>query len=142
MLKEKKSKFFSRVGTSQEQPLTMIGEGISVVGTMTVGRGMVRLDGHLEGKITGPGTLVIGENGFLQGEIEVDTLILNGRVEGIVMAAASVHITPTGRLCGKVQAAHLIIDQGAVFDGEGRTVRKENLLPDAEDEKIGAVLRS
>jgi len=129
MLKEKKKGFFGRVGTVQEQPLTMIGEGISVVGTMHVGSGVVRLDGHLEGKITGPGTLVIGENGFLQGEIEVNTLILNGRVEGIVMAAATVHITPTGRLSGKVQAAHLVIDQGAVFDGEGKTVRKEESTP-------------
>jgi cytoskeletal protein CcmA (bactofilin family) len=140
MLKEKKKRFFGRARTPREQPLTMIGEGISVMGTMHMGSGIVRLDGHLEGKIAGPGTLIIGEDGFLQGEIEVNTLILNGRVEGIVTAAENVHITPTGRLCGKVQAAHLIIDQGAVFDGEGRTVRKENLPPPFEDENTGAVL--
>jgi cytoskeletal protein CcmA (bactofilin family) len=116
MLKEKKKRFFGRVGRPREQPLTMFGDGISVVGTMHIGSGVVRLDGRLEGKITGPGTLVVGENGFLQGEIEVNTLILNGSAEGIVLAA-TVHITPTGRLCGKVQAVHLIIDRGAVFDG-------------------------
>jgi len=140
MLKRKKKNFFGRVGKAQEQPLTMIGEGISVVGTMHVGTGVVRLDGHFEGKVCGPGTLVIGENGFLQGEVEVNTLILNGRVEGTVTASSTAHITPTGRLCGKVQATYLIIDQGAIFEGEGRTVRKENFPPLGRDEKEGLVL--
>ena len=140
MLKKKKKRFFGRVGTPREEPLTMIGEGISVVGTIHVGTGVVRLDGHVEGKIIGPGTLVVGERGFLQGEIEVNTLILNGRMEGIVIAASTVHVTPTGRLYGKVETTHLIIDQGAVFDGEGRTVRKEDFQPASEDEKAGAVL--
>ncbi len=140
MAPDKKSKFFARQGTSQEQPITMIGEGITVVGTMQIGSGVVRLDGHLEGKIVGPGDLVIGEKGFLQGEAEVNALILNGQLEGTVVAATAVHVTPTGKLCGKVQAAHLIIDQGAVFDGEGRTVRKEDLQLLPQDEKSRPVL--
>ncbi len=140
MAPDKKNRFFARQGASSEQPITMIGEGITVVGTIQIGRGVVRLDGHLEGKIVGPGDLVIGEKGFLEGEAEVNALILNGRLEGTVVAATAVHVTPTGKLCGKVQAAHLIIDQGAVFDGEGRTVRKEDsqLLP--QDEKSRPVL--
>jgi cytoskeletal protein CcmA (bactofilin family) len=139
-MKEKKKRFFHRGGLSPEQPLTMIGEGITVAGEIHIGRGVVRLDGRLEGRVAGPGTLVIGERGSLQGEVEVDTLILNGRVEGAVLAAAAVHITPTGRLCGKVQAAQLIIEQGAFFDGEGRTVGKEDLRPAGEDEKLETVL--
>ena len=137
---DKKNRFFARQGAPQEQPITMIGEGITVVGTMQIGSGVVRLDGHLEGRIIGPGDLVIGEKGFLQGEAEVNALILNGRLEGTVVAAATVHLTPTGKLCGKVQAAHLIIDQGAVFDGEGRTVKKEDFLLGPQDEKSRPVL--
>jgi cytoskeletal protein CcmA (bactofilin family) len=140
MLPEKKKKFFGREGTPREQLITMIGEGISVVGTMQIGSGLVRLDGHLEGKIIGPGNLVIGERGFLQGEAEVNTLILNGKLEGSVIATDTVHVTPTGKLFGKVQATHLVIDQGAVFDGEGRTVRKEDLLLVPQNEKGGPVL--
>jgi len=140
MLPGKKKRFFGRQGAPQEQPITMIGEGISVVGMMQIGGGVVRLDGHLEGKIIGPGTLVIGERGFLQGEAEVNTLILNGKLEGSVIAAATVHVTPTGKLFGKIQAAHLIIDQGAVFEGEGRTVKKEDFLLVPQDEKSGPVL--
>ncbi len=129
MLRSKEKKVFGGLLTPQDQPITMIGEGISVVGTMQISSGVVRLDGRLEGKIIGPGTLVVGEKGSFQGEMEVDNLVLNGKAEGTLLVAATAHVTPNGKLFGKIQANHLIIDQGAVFDGEGKTVRKEGSPP-------------
>ena len=79
----------------------MIGEGMSVAGTLLFGDGVVRLDGRLEGKIIGQGTLVIGEGGSMQGEVEVGTLILGGLMEGFVVANGSARITSTDRLFGK-----------------------------------------
>ena len=111
------------------QAITMIGEGVSVAGTMQIGSGLVRLDGRLEGKIIGPGTLIIGEKGSFEGEMEVNLLVLNGKAEGTLIVAATAHVTPNGKLYGKIQANHLVIDQGAVFDGEGKTVRKEESPP-------------
>ena len=103
----------------------MIGEGMSVVGTLHFGEGVVRLDGHLEGKVIGRGTQVIGEKGNLQGETEVGTLILGGRVEGKVKVTGLAHITPTGKLFGKVRTSQLVIDQGGIFEGEGESRKKE-----------------
>jgi cytoskeletal protein CcmA (bactofilin family) len=125
MLRRKEKKLFGGLVTPQDQPITMIGEGISVAGTMQISSGVVRLDGRMEGKIIGPGTLVVGEKGSFQGEIEVDNLVLNGKAEGTLIVAATAHVTPKGKLYGKIQANHLVIDQGAVFDGEGKTVRPE-----------------
>jgi cytoskeletal protein CcmA (bactofilin family) len=129
MLRRKEKKLFGGLVTPQDQPITMIGEGISVAGTMQISSGIVRLDGRLEGKIIGPGTLVVGEKGSFQGEMEVDNLVLNGKAEGTLLVAATAHVTPNGKLYGKIQANHLVIDQGAVFDGEGKTVRKEESTP-------------
>jgi cytoskeletal protein CcmA (bactofilin family) len=64
----------------------MIGKGLSVRGTLHFGDGVVRLDGHLEGKVIGRGTVVVGEEGSLRGEMEVDVLIFGGRVEGYLTA--------------------------------------------------------
>lgn len=129
MLRRKEKKLFGGLVTPQDQPITMIGEGISVAGTMQISSGIVRLDGRLEGKIIGPGTLVVGENGSFQGEMAVNNLVLNGKAEGTLIVAATAHVTPKGKLYGKIQANHLVIDQGAVFDGEGKTVRKEESTP-------------
>ena len=129
MLRGKEKKSFGGLLTPQDQPITMISEGVSVVGTMQITSGVVRLDGRVEGKIVGPGTLVVGEKGSFQGEMEVNNLVLNGKAEGTLIVAATAHVTPNGKLHGKIQANHLVIDQGAVFDGEGKTVRKEESPP-------------
>jgi len=104
--------------SSEGRVVSLIGEGTSVVGIINFGEGMVRLDGRLEGKVVGGGTLIVGEKGMLQGEMSVGNLILCGRVEGTVAATGSAHIAPTGKLLGKVQATHLIIEEGGVFDGK------------------------
>jgi cytoskeletal protein CcmA (bactofilin family) len=129
MLKRKDKKSFGGLVTHQDRVITMIGEGVSVSGTMQISSGVIRLDGRLEGKIIGPGTLIIGENGSFEGEMEVNHLVLNGKAEGTLIVAATAHVTPKGKLYGKIQANHLVIDQGAVFHGEGKTVRKEESPP-------------
>ncbi len=128
-IKSNKKKLLGHFFSPQEQPLTILCEGISVVGSIQFGDGVVRLDGQLEGKISGQGTLIIGEKGFLQGELEVNTLILNGRVQGKVSTAVITHITPTGRLFGKVQSSRLVIDPGGIFDGEGKTLKSAGIVP-------------
>jgi len=94
---------------------------MSVLGILHFGEGMLRLDGHLEGKAIGKGTLVIGEKGNLRGEMEVGILVLGGRVEGNVLATSLVHITSSGKLFGKIQAPWLIIDRGGILEGEGQS---------------------
>ena len=128
-MKSNKKKLLDHFFSPQEQPLTIFCEGISVVGSIQFGDGVVRLDGRLEGKISGQGTLIIGEKGSLQGELEVNALILNGRVQGKVSTNSITHITPTGRLIGKVQSSRLIIDPGGIFDGEGKTLKSGEILP-------------
>jgi cytoskeletal protein CcmA (bactofilin family) len=128
-MKSNKKKLLGHFFSPQEQPLTILCEGISVVGSIQFGDGVVRLDGRLEGKISGQGTLIIGEKGSLQGELEVNALILNGRVQGKVSTTSITHITPTGRLIGKVQSSRLIIDPGGIFDGEGKTLKSGEFLP-------------
>ena len=128
-MKSNKKKLLGHFFSPQEQPLTILCEGISVVGSIQFGDGVVRLDGWLEGKISGQGTLIIGEKGSLQGELEVNALILNGRVQGKVSTTSITHITPTGRLIGKVQSSRLIIDPGGIFDGEGKTLKSGEILP-------------
>jgi len=128
-MKSNKKKLLGHFFSPQEQPLTILCEGISVVGSIHFGDGVIRLDGQLEGKISGQGTLIIGEKGSLQGELEVNTLILNGRVQGKVSTTAITYITPTGRLFGKVQSSRLVIEPGGIFDGEGKTLRSGGIFP-------------
>jgi cytoskeletal protein CcmA (bactofilin family) len=114
-----KKKFWHRLFTREERHVTLIAEGVSIDGAVDLGKGVVRLDGRMQGKVTGRGTLIMGARSLLQGELQVGKLILNGRREGVVHAG-TVHIAPTGRLQGRISASHLVVDEGGVFDGQGR----------------------
>ncbi len=106
--------FFGR----EKQAFSLIGRGITVVGSLDFGSGEVHLDGRLEGKILGHGTLIIGDKGILNGEIDVGALVLYGRVDGTVVASDSVRIASTGRLCGRIHAMRLVIEEGGYFEGD------------------------
>ncbi len=116
--KQGNKKWLRRWGKHGKETLSLIGEGIAVIGSMDFGDGEVRLDGRLEGKILGHGTLIIGEKGRLQGEIDVGSLVLHGKVDGIVVASDSVRVASTGRLCGRVHSVRLIIEEGGLLEGE------------------------
>jgi len=126
--KQPEKKFLSGIFSKEDQAISLIGEGISVVGTLNLQDDVLRLDGRVEGKIIGQGTLVVGEKGLLQGEIQVGRLILGGRVEGRVTAPEGIHITLTGKLLGTALTSQLVIDEGGIFDGESKSLRPEESL--------------
>jgi cytoskeletal protein CcmA (bactofilin family) len=105
--------------------INLIGEGISLKGTIQMNGGMIRLDGRLEGAIVGRGMLLIGEKGFLRGEVQVDTLILCGHAEGTLTVFDRTQITSTGTLMGKLRTRQLTVEEGGRFDGEGETIGSE-----------------
>jgi cytoskeletal protein CcmA (bactofilin family) len=105
-----------------EHSITLIGEGISLNGTIHMDRGMIRLEGRVEGTIAGPGLLLIGKKGFFRGEIQVETLILCGHAEGTLKVSGQTQITSTGTVIGKLQTQHLTIEEGGRFDGKGETL--------------------
>jgi len=126
--KQPEKKFLSGIFSKEDQAISLIGEGISVVGTLNLQDHVLRLDGRVEGKVFGSGTLIMGERGALLGEIQVGRLILGGRVDGRVTAQEGIHITPTGKLFGTVLTPQMIIDEGGIFDGESKYLGPEEAL--------------
>ena len=115
-------KFLNQLMPEGKDSITLIGEGISLQGTIQMDRGMIRLDGRLEGAILGRGLLLIGEKGFFRGEAQLETLILCGRAEGTLTIFNRTQITATGTLVGKIRTRHLTVEEGGCFDGEGETM--------------------
>jgi cytoskeletal protein CcmA (bactofilin family) len=74
--------------------------------------GLLRIDGHLKGTAQSDGTLVVGETGLVQADVEVGTLLVRGSVTGAVRAQHRVEITPTGRLEGELVTPLLTVEEG------------------------------
>lgn len=78
----------------------------------------LRLDGIFRGKIVSKHTLVVGESGEIDGEIEVGTVSINGRVKGIVRAHDRIEIHSSARVTARLVAPVLVVEEGALLEGE------------------------
>jgi len=101
----------------------LLGRGSEFEGKLTF-EGKVQIDGKFTGEISSDGTLVIGDGAKVKAEIAVDTIIIKGDIVGNIRAKSNVNLDSSARLRGNIHSAGLIVEQGAIFDGncvmEGR----------------------
>ena len=125
------SKTSSAPPPAPEEISAYLGKETLFEGKMTF-EGVFRLDGKFEGEIFESGTLIVGETAIIKGKIGIDTIIINGLVEGDVYAKARVEIHSTGKVYGNLFTPILTINEGGIFEGhckmEGMLDKKEENL--------------
>jgi cytoskeletal protein CcmA (bactofilin family) len=105
-------------GTPSPGGLTaFIDQGSSFEGKLSF-KDTVRIDGHFSGEITSENTLVIGETGEIQANIRSKTVIVSGSVSGDVVAGTKVVLHKSARMQGNVEAPSLMVEEGAVLNGQ------------------------
>jgi len=79
---------------------------------------LMRIDGKFKGKVISSNTLVVGETGEIDAEIDVGTLSISGRVDGVLKASEKIEIHSKGKVYGTLITPRLVIEEGAVFQGK------------------------
>jgi cytoskeletal protein CcmA (bactofilin family) len=99
-------------------------------GKMTF-EGVFRLDGRFEGQIFDSGALIVGETAVVKGKIGVNSIVINGLLEGEVNAKGRTEIHSTGKFYGNIVTPILTINEGGIFEGhckmEGIVDKEEDL---------------
>ncbi len=109
------------LGTGKES--LVVGNVTSILdhGTRFEGKlsfeGTVQIGGEFVGEIFTNDTVVINEAASVQAQIEADTIIISGRVEGNLFARGRVIMHPPAVFKGTVTSPSLRIDEGVVFEG-------------------------
>jgi cytoskeletal protein CcmA (bactofilin family) len=94
-----------------------IGRGIEVTGDI-VFADRLQIDGKVSGKLSSEsGTLIIGEMGTVEAQLDVGICIIQGTLHGNLIARSKVEIRKTGRVNGDLIAPVLLVEEGAVFNG-------------------------
>jgi cytoskeletal protein CcmA (bactofilin family) len=91
--------------------------GVKITGEIEF-QNTLRIDGLFTGKIRSTDLLVIGDQGSVDGEIEVGTLSVNGIVKGIVRTKDRLEIQKTGRVYADVSTPSLFIVEGGILQGK------------------------
>lgn len=73
---------------------------------------------RMEGDLHASGMVQVAEGTVVEGDVEADSLILNGKVQGNVHVKKRLQIQPKGVVCGSVAADRLMVEEGAVIQGE------------------------
>jgi cytoskeletal protein CcmA (bactofilin family) len=80
-------------------------------------RGVLRIDGTVEGPRVCGGALIIGELGRVRAAIDVDFLQVHGQVQGEIHAWQRVELRGASRVTGTILAPRVEIWPGAFFHG-------------------------
>jgi cytoskeletal protein CcmA (bactofilin family) len=102
--------------SDQDKVNTLIGVGTEIKGSIKASGG-IRIDGRVEGEVLHEGDLIIGEEGVVQANIKTRGATIAGEVRGNVEASGRVEIVSTGKVLGDIIVGTLVINEGAVFDG-------------------------
>lgn len=76
------------------------------------------IDGKVEGEIVSPGTLTVGENAEIRGEIKTKGVTVLGKVHGNITVEERCELKSNAVLHGDLKAARLVIEDGATFVGK------------------------
>jgi len=118
--------FERRKAAPQKRIDSLIGVGTVVRGDV-VFKGGLRIDGEVHGNVTSPegepGTLVLSDEARVSGRIAVSHAVVNGSIEGPLVAREYLELQAKARVEGDVTYRTLEMQHGAVV--EGRLARFE-----------------
>jgi cytoskeletal protein CcmA (bactofilin family) len=94
-----------------------VGHGTTLTGETNF-HAMLRVDGHLIGTVSSEnGTLIVGTNGQVDANVSVAAAMINGAVNGDIVATEKLQLGRTARVLGNIQAPRLIVEEGAILEG-------------------------
>ena len=127
---------FSRESTTTNgaATTTLIAAHSDIEGSFNIDGGL-HIDGKVRGDIHCTGTVTIGKNGHVDGEISSKKLLISGNFTGTCHASL-VQILPGGQLDGTIYSGQLVIEPGGNFYGDSHSLDDNksalSLVHDAE----------
>lgn len=125
-------------GKKENSLTTVIGADSSFRGDLQ-SKGTVRVDGLCEGTVQAD-WVIVGEAGYIKGEVTTRGIAVGGRVEGIIHSTELTEISPKGAVRGDIYAAKLSVAEGGAFEGrsfmeKARDADRKSVLPLIPPEK-------
>ncbi|MDX1943048.1 MAG: polymer-forming cytoskeletal protein [Saprospiraceae bacterium] len=78
----------------------------------------IRMDGAVIGEVRCDKKLVMGEDSRVDGKVFAQDAVIMGTIKGDVVIADTLHLQSSAKIEGNITAKFMIVDEGAVFNGE------------------------
>ena len=97
--------------------MTVIGGDTTIKGEMSFKKS-VKVVGTFEGNIQGEGQLHVAETAMCKADVETPTIVVDGTVEGNLVASEKIQLNAKGVVKGDIVAGKMIMTEGASFFGQ------------------------
>lgn len=88
---------------------------------MISGQGDYQVSGEIDGDCEIEGTVTLARDGYWQGTIRAENVVISGHVEGDIVANGKVEVAQTARITGTVTGEAIAVAEGAVVEGVMKT---------------------
>ena len=103
--------------------------------------GELELDGKLEGEIQTDGVLNLGDTAVVSGNINAQSVVVRGKVNGNITAKEKIEIKSNAELFGDIRATKLVVEEGVTFVGKTE-VNPNKLSPAPPPARPGEVAKA
>ena len=79
--------------------------------------GELTFDGKLEGEIHTDGVLNLGDSAVVTGNINAQSVVVRGKVNGNINAKEKIEIKSKAELFGDIRSTKLVVEEGVTFVG-------------------------
>jgi cytoskeletal protein CcmA (bactofilin family) len=114
---------------TQSTAKNVLTSDVEVKGTLKF-TGELVFDGKLEGDINSEGSLSLGDNAVVKGNINVTTVTVRGKITGNITAKEKIDIKTKTELFGDIRAPKLVIEEGVTFVGKSE-INPNKVTPSA-----------
>jgi cytoskeletal protein CcmA (bactofilin family) len=118
--------------TIEETPISgnvnRICEGTEIKGSVKSSTDF-RIDGKIEGNIQCEGKIIIGERGYVKGEIVSKNMEISGQVDGTISVEGLLSLKSNAAVEGEITTSKLVIEVGAVFNGNCHMSKRDSGKP-------------
>jgi cytoskeletal protein CcmA (bactofilin family) len=92
-------------------------EGTEFLGELRF-KDTLRIDGRLKGKIVSDNTLIVGESGHVEADIDCGVVSIRGTVSGRVHGRQRIELLAGSKVLATLVSPKLVIEDGAFFQGD------------------------
>lgn len=103
----------------------VLSNDVEIKGSLKFSNDLI-IDGKIDGEVISDGSLTVGENAVVKGEIKTKSVTIFGKVEANVTVTERCQLKTNAVLEGDVAAGTLAIEEGATFMGSSAVGRNKS----------------
>jgi len=107
----------SNMNTTNNSAKNVLTADVEIKGNLKF-TGELAFEGKLDGEIQTDGMLSLGDTAVINGNINAQSVVVRGKVNGNITAKEKVEIKAKAELFGDIRASKLIIEEGVTYVGK------------------------